>query len=40
VRTGIDLQLETLSVLTEEERAQLGALLRKLDRGFADQPFD
>jgi DNA-binding MarR family transcriptional regulator len=40
VRTGIDLQLETLSVLTEEERAQLGALLRKLHQGFEDQPFD
>lgn len=40
VRTGIDLQRETLSVLTEEERTQLGALLRKLHLGFEDQPFD
>ncbi|MFC3495128.1 MarR family winged helix-turn-helix transcriptional regulator [Glycomyces rhizosphaerae] len=40
VRTGIDLQLETLSVLSEEERTQLGALLRKLHHGFEDQPFD
>lgn len=40
VRTGIDLQHETLSVLSEEERTQLGALLRKLHLGFEDQPFD
>lgn len=39
VRTGVDLQLETLEVLTEKERAQLGALLRKLHLGFEDQPF-
>jgi DNA-binding MarR family transcriptional regulator len=40
VRTGIDLQNETLAVLTEAERDQLGALLRKLHLGFEDQPFD
>jgi DNA-binding MarR family transcriptional regulator len=39
VRTGVDLQLETLAVLTDEERTQLGALLRKLHLGFEDQPF-
>lgn len=40
VRTGIDLQQETLAVLTDAEREQLGALLRKLHLGFEDQPFD
>jgi len=40
VRTGIELQNESLSVLTDEEREQLGTLLRKLHLGFEDQPFD
>jgi DNA-binding MarR family transcriptional regulator len=40
VRTGIDLQNESLSVLTAQEREQLGALLRKLHLGFEDEPFD
>ncbi|MCD0444479.1 MarR family transcriptional regulator [Glycomyces sp. A-F 0318] len=40
VRTGIDLQDESLSVLTAREREQLGALLRKLHLGFEDEPFD
>ncbi|THV31216.1 MarR family winged helix-turn-helix transcriptional regulator [Glycomyces paridis] len=40
VRTGVDLQLETLAVLSERERAQLGALLKKLHLGFEDQPFE
>lgn len=40
VRIGIDAQDEALSVLTADERAQLGALLKKLHLGFEDQPFD
>ncbi|MFG3338865.1 MarR family winged helix-turn-helix transcriptional regulator [Glycomyces sp. NPDC048151] len=40
VRTGVDLQLETLEVLTPQERSQLSDLLRKLHLGFEDQPFE
>ncbi|WP_133884366.1 MarR family winged helix-turn-helix transcriptional regulator [Glycomyces sp. NRRL B-16210] len=40
VRTGLDVQEEALDVLSEDERRQLGELLRKLHRGFEDEPFD
>jgi len=40
VRSGIELQNESLSVLTAAERDELGALLRKLHLGFEDEPFD
>ncbi|WP_197717060.1 MarR family winged helix-turn-helix transcriptional regulator [Glycomyces terrestris] len=40
VRIGIAVQDEALSVLTDAEREQLAALLKKLHAGFEDQPFD
>ncbi|GAA1669297.1 MarR family transcriptional regulator [Glycomyces endophyticus] len=40
VRIGVAAQNEALSVLSMDERRQLGALLKKLHAGFEDQPFD
>lgn len=40
VRTGLEIQEEALDALSEDERRQLGELLRKLHRGLEDEPFD